>query len=59
MSAPVTPDQYAEVCGVVVRAHQRWDVGSHRDDECLHTSSYARAGANRIMEILGLDVGQA
>jgi hypothetical protein len=59
MTVTATAEQYAEFCDVVERAWQRWDVDSHRDDECLHTSDYVRAGANRTMEILDLDVDPA
>lgn len=50
----VTAGQYGELCDVVFRAQARWPVVP--DDPHLHTSSYAREGANRILAILGLEV---
>jgi hypothetical protein len=43
---------YSLFCDVVERAWQRWPVDSYKDDPFGHTSSYARAAANRIMEAL-------
>ena len=53
----LTNDESAELYrllwDVVERAWQRWDVDSYKDDVLSHTSDYARAAANRIMEFLG------
>jgi hypothetical protein len=43
---------YSLLCDVIERAWQRWDVDSYKDDLWFHTSEYARAAANRIMESL-------
>ena len=43
---------YSLLCDVIERAWQRWDVDSYKDDMRVHTSEYARAAANRIMEFL-------
>jgi hypothetical protein len=43
---------YSLLCDVIERAWQRWDVESYKDDVLVHTSEYARAAANRIMEFL-------
>lgn len=43
---------YSLLCDVIERAWQRWDVDSYKDEVLVHTSEYARAGANRIMEVL-------
>lgn len=43
---------YGVLCDVIERAWQRWDVDSYKNDCCMHTSDYARAAANRIMEFL-------
>ena len=48
----VTAEQYGDICDVIARA----EFGIPGDDPHLHTSSVARAGANRIIEILGLEV---
>ena len=44
---------YSLLCDVIERARQRWDVDSYKDDVVVHTSEYARAAANRIMDFLG------
>jgi hypothetical protein len=49
----INADDYALLCDVVERAWQHWPVEPH--DGLLHTSSYARAAAMRIVEELGLD----
>jgi hypothetical protein len=45
---------YGLLCDVVQRAWQRWPVDSYKDDPIRHTSDYARAGAARIMKLLGI-----
>lgn len=47
-----TVELYGLLCDVIERAWQRWDVDSHKTEPYSHTSDYARAGANRIMDFL-------
>jgi hypothetical protein len=50
-------ETYGELCDVVERAWQHWTVDSYEHDPHRHTSDYARAAANRIAAIVGLDLG--
>ena len=46
-------EMYGEFCDVVERAWQRWPHQRGPDEApVLHTSDYARDGANRILAIL-------
>jgi hypothetical protein len=48
---------YGELCDVVERAWQHWPVDSYEQDPHRHSSDYARAAANRVAAIVGLDLG--
>lgn len=50
----VTAEQYGEICDVIERAHHGWPLTD--DSGFLHTSRGARAAANRIIKILGLEI---
>jgi hypothetical protein len=50
----VTAEQYGEICDAVERTYQGWPLTG--GDPYLHTSPEARAAANRIIEILGLEI---
>jgi hypothetical protein len=50
----VTAQQYGEICDVVERTYYGMPL-TGGDDPYLHTSAGARAAANRIIEILGLE----
>lgn len=53
----VTADQYGEICDVIEReVLATASPGFGPADGYLHTSPQARAAANRIIEILGLDI---
>jgi hypothetical protein len=43
---------YITLCDVIERAWQHRPVDSYKDDPVWHTSDYARAGANRLVEVL-------
>ena len=49
----ITVEQYAALCDVVETAWMHWPV--NHDGADFFTSDYAREGANRIMEVLGLE----
>jgi hypothetical protein len=47
--------KYNEVCDVVERNYHEWPLADD-DDDLLHTSDQARAAANRIFKILGVEL---
>lgn len=47
---------YGLLCDVIERAWQQLPVEPEEDERWMLTSSYARAGANRIMRELGLTI---
>ena len=51
----VTAGQYGEICDVVERTYMGMPL-TDDDLRLQHTSHQARAAANRIIEILGLDI---
>lgn len=53
MMSGVTAGQYSDICDVVERVYQGLPLDA--DEPFAHTSAEARAAANRIIEILGLD----
>ena len=50
----VTAGQYGEICDVVERTYHQMPLTD--DVGILHTSPEARAAANRIIEILSLEI---
>jgi len=52
LTSDETVELYSLLCDVIERAWQRWEVDSYKDEPFMHTSEYARAAANRIMEFL-------
>lgn len=52
----VTAGQYGEICDVVERTFHGWPLTDTESPHLLHTSHEARAAANRIIEILGLEI---
>jgi hypothetical protein len=51
----VTAEQYGDICDVVYRASQNWPLIPDDANPFRHTSDVARAAANRIIGILGLE----
>jgi hypothetical protein len=53
----ITAEQYGELCDVVERAWHKWPIERGSDEaNMLHTSAYARAGAVKILKILGVSM---
>lgn len=49
---------YNEVCDVVERNYHEWPLEPDDNNPFMHTSAEARAAANRIFGILGVDYSE-
>jgi hypothetical protein len=50
----VTPDQFSVITDVIERAWHQWPAYPDDDNPYGHTSDYARVGAARIVDALGM-----